>query len=221
MKKLLIAVVCFFALQTANAQVTGGVKLGLSTNDITQGDIATFRDNTDSLTLALANAGYGFHIGAFVRIPVTKLFYVQVDPMLSSSRFEYSLDSISATGVIGDLRTDYESFLNLDIPVMVGVQFKLPADISARAHAGVVGSVVLSSQSDLINIDGYTQQWDAMRFGYMLGVGADLGAFTVDLNFNGSLAQFGNDITIGNQNFQFDTRPSSTVVTVGYKLFGK
>lgn len=221
MKKLILIVALVLAVATAQAQVTGGIKLGVSTVDITQQDVATFRQDTDSLKLALTGASYGLHGGFFIRIPVTKLFYIQTEPMLGSSRFEYSLDSVSGAGVATDIRDGYESFLNLDIPAMVGLQFQLPLDLKLRAQAGVVASIVLNSQSELLDIANYSQKWDDLRWGYMLGAGIDAGAFTVDVNFNGSLSQFGNSVVIGTEEFTFDTRPSSTVITLGYKLFGK
>lgn len=221
MKKLLIAIVCIFALQTANAQITGGIKLGVSTNDVTQDDFISYRNNSDSLVLALTDAGFGLHGGAFIRIPVSKLFYVQVEPLLGSSRFNYSLDTVSASGVAADLQDGYESFRNLDLQLIAGVQLGLPADIKLRGHAGLVPSIVLSSQSDLFDTQNYVSNWNNMKFGYLLGVGADFGAFTLDVNFVSGLGQFGNDITVGTQTYQLDTRPSSTVITVGYKLFGK
>lgn len=221
MKKLLLMVALVLAVATAQAQVTGGIKLGVSTTDITQQDVATFRNDTDSLKLALTGASYGLHGGFFLRIPVTKLFYIQAEPMLGSSRYQYSLDSVTGAGVAADIRDGYESFLNLDIPAMVGLQFQLPLDLKLRAQAGVVASIVLNSQSEILDISNYSQKWDELRWGYMLGAGIDAGAFTVDVNFNGSLSQFGNSVTIGQETFNFDTRPSSTVVTLGYKLFGK
>ena len=221
MKKLLIGIICLFAMKNVNAQITGGLKLGLSTNDITQQDIATFRNDTDSLKLAVTDAGFGLHAGLFLRIPITDLLYVQTEPMLGSSRFNYTLDSISSgTGAASEIKDGYETFLNLDIPVMLGIQVGLPADITLRAQAGVVASLVLSSQSELLESEGYAQKWDSMRWGYLLGAGLDFGKITVDVNFNGSLSQFGNSVTIGTEQFDFDTRPSSTVITVGYKLFG-
>ena len=221
MKKLLIAIVCLFALQTANAQITGGIKLGLSTNDVTQDDFIAYRDNTDSLVLALTNAGVGLHGGAFVRIPVSKLFYVQVEPLLGSSKYNYSIDSVNAAGVASDLKDGYETFLNLDLKLIAGVQVGLPADIKLRGHAGLVPSIVLNSQSDLFDTENYVSNWNSMKFGYLLGAGLDFGAITVDVNFVSGLGQFGNDITIGTGTYELDTRPKSTVVTVGYKLFGK
>ena len=220
MRKLLIAVVCLFVMQTANAQITGGIKLGISTNDVTQDDFIAYRDNTDSLQLSLTNAGFGLHGGAFVRIPITKLFYVQVEPLLGSSKFEYSIDSINAAGVAQDLKEGSETFLNLDLNLIAGIQLGLPADITLRLHAGLVPSIVLSSQSDLLDNENYKSNWNAMKWGYLLGIGADLGSITLDINFVGGLGKFGNEITIGTTDYELDTRPSSTVITVGYKLFG-
>jgi hypothetical protein len=223
MKKLLIAIVCLFALQNANAQITGGIKLGLSTNDVTEADVfAAYENNsTDSLKVSLTGAKVGLHGGVFVRIPLSKLFYVQVEPLVGSSRFNYTLDSISAGGVSNDLREGYESFVNLDLKLIAGVQVGLPADIKLRAHAGLVPSIVLSNQSELWNTDTYTSEWNNMKFGYLLGAGLDFGSITVDVNFVNGLGDFGNDVTVGTNSYQLDTRPKSTVVTVGYKLFGK
>lgn len=222
MKKLLIAVICLLMMQTADAQIAAGVKLGLSTNDVTKDDVIGYRNNTDSLVLALSDAGFGLHGGIFVRIPLTKMFYVQVEPVLGSNRFNYTLTDVDTiTGVAASVVEGYESFRNLDLNLIVGLQLKLPADVKLRAHAGLVPSITLSSQSDLFDTENYMTQWNNMKFGYLLGAGVDLGAFTVDVNFVSGLGQYGNDITIGANTYQLDTRPSSTVVTVGYKLFGK
>lgn len=223
MKKLLMMVALVLAVATAQAQITGGIKLGGSTTDITRQDVGTFRNSTDTMKLALTNASFGLHAGAFLRIPVTKLFFLQVEPMLGSGRYQYSVDSISGSDVFNDVREGYSSFLNLDIPIMAGIQFQLPLDLKVRAQAGLVPSVVLNTQSELFEAKTYTENFDNFRWGYMLGAGVDVGAFTVDVNFNGNLSGLGESQTIPgtNTSLQFDTRPSSTVVTLGYKLFGK
>ena len=224
MRKLLIAIACLFVLQTANAQITGGIKLGLSTNDVTQDDfVAAYTNGSfDSLKVSLLGAGVGLHGGAFIRIPVSKLFYVQVEPLLGSSRFNYQLDSITAGGVTADVQEGFESFRNLDLKLIAGIQLGLPADIKLRGHAGLVPSIVLSNQSDLWDTQNYGATWNSMKWGYLLGVGADLGSFTVDVNFVSGISNFGNEFSVGGQSYTLDeARPSSTVVTVGYKLFGK
>lgn len=210
MKKLMLILACFFTLQAANAQIVG-LKLGVNTYDVTPQDV-NIQNGTDSLKLKLTGANYGAHGGAFFRVPIRGL-YVQADVLLSSSSMSYSLDSTNAQ----DVFTDSKTFVNLSVPLVVGYTF---FDL-LRVNAGVVGSYTLNTQSDLFDNSQYASTWDNMTWGYTLGAGIDVKKFTVDASFQGAISQFGNEVTVGGSSYALDSRPTSFVISLGYKLVGE
>ncbi len=210
MKKLLLILACFFTLQAANAQIVG-LKLGVNTYDVSPQDVNIPQNGTDDFVLKLTDAGYGLHGGVFVRVPVGNL-YVQGDVLLSSSSMSYTLDSANAQQIFADSKT----FVNLNVPIVVGYTiFDL-----LRVNAGVVGSYTLNNQSDLFSSADYSSTWNNMTWGYTLGAGVDFRKFTVDASFQGAINKFGNEVTVSGNSYELDSRPTSFVISLGYRLIG-
>jgi len=214
MKKLLIILACFFMLQTADAQ-TGGLKLGINTYNITPQDVNFVNNNGDSILMSLADANYGIHGGAFLRIPLTGRLYIEADVLLGSSSMSYTLDSFSTVNGFQQAAQDSKTFLNLTVPLKVGITLfdKL------RLNGGVVGSYTLNNQSDLFNSEEYASTWNNMTWGYQVGAGLDISKFTIDASFQGAITQFGNEVMVSGNTYALDSRPRSFVFTLGYKLF--
>lgn len=214
MRKLLIVLACVFTMQVANAQI-GGLKLGLNTYDITPQEVNFINSSGDSILMSLSDANYGIHGGAFLRVPLGGL-YIEADVLLSSSSLTYTLDSFSTGNGFQQLAEDRKNFVNLSIPLKVG----LTVFNRLRVNAGVVGNFTLNNQSDLFDSDQYESTWNNLTWGYQAGIGFDVAQFTVDASFQGALTQFGNEVAVGGSTYALDDRPRSFVFTLGYKLIG-
>jgi hypothetical protein len=211
MKKLLF-LFAFIGLThvTMQAQVfKWGVRVGLSTPDIKPKDVnpLTLKNSTDSFTLKLSDARYGFHFGGWVRLSAARIF-LQPEVNFNSTRVNYDLKSLKIGSAIND--TVKESFLNLDIPVLVG--FKLGG---IRLSGGPVGHLHLNSSSEIGDVaTDYKAKFKQMTYGYQAGMGVSFGAVGIDIRYEGNFSKFGEHINFGNNSYQFSKTPSRFLVSM-------
>ena len=99
MKKLMIFFLCLTMGQAAvQAQsIKYGLKLGISTPDIKPADVANsalrFKSGTDSFSLKVNDANYGFHAGAWVRLKLGGV-YLQPEVVFNTAKVQYKISNI-------------------------------------------------------------------------------------------------------------------------------
>lgn len=200
-----------FCLAITNISITAqtfkwGVKAGLSTPDIKPANASEIK--SDSFSLKIADANYGFHFGAWTRIGFSKV-YIQPELNLNSSRVTYRVKALKVTTSALD-SLQKESFLNLDVPVLVG--FKVG---NFRVNGGPVGHLHLTSTSDLFQVSSYKSKFNSMKFGYQAGIGLDFGALNIDIRYEGNFDKYGDHITLGGKAYNFSANPTRLLVSFG------
>lgn len=185
------------------SQVKFGLKAGVSTDfnftnlDLSQGTVDIVLEKAKS-------AEWGFQGGAFVRASFAGL-YVQPEFL-----FATATNSLTYSGLVDGQPVDElleQKFSKVNIPVLVG--FKLAF---LRVNAGPAASILITDPKELL--DGAT--YKKATFGYQAGIGMDLfNRLTLDVRYEGNLNQFGNEITIGGETFQFDDRTGALLIQVG------
>jgi Outer membrane protein beta-barrel domain len=208
MKKLLLILLCFTAVQVAtiNAQTFKyGIRGGISTPDIKPGDVDSlrFKRGTDSLKFKLSDANYGFHFGVWGRLKIAG-FYIQPEVLFNSSKVVYKLGKLNST--IDSVRN--ETFQNLDIPLMIGTKLG-----SFRINAGPVAHIRIGGKSDLTIADGFSETFKTSTWGYQLGIGFDASRVGIDLRYEGNTDKFGNQFTVAGKPFQFSKTPSRFIAS--------
>ena len=208
MKKLILLFICFSAVQltTMTAQVSYGIRGGISTPDIKPADVSEirFKSGADSFKLKLSDANYGFHIGGWVRFKISR-FYIQPEVVFNSSKVQYKYGKTTAT--VDSIRN--ETFRNLDIPIMLGTRLG-----SFRINAGPVAHIHIDGSSDLTNASGYSEKFKSSSWGYQAGIGFDAGRVGIDLRYEGNFDNFGNHLTFGGKSYEFSKAPSRLLATV-------
>ena len=195
-KSLLLIAVCFFALQSLQAQFKMGVRGGLSTMDVVPGELLiTSTDAVKQLGISVNEANYGAHIGFFMQAKMGN-FFIQPEVLFNSNTVDYKVQDFTGPNTIEIIKS--ESFQNLDIPVMMGMKYG-----PIRLQGGPVAHVHLNSTSELFDIEGYGQKFDEMTWGYQAGVGLDLWKLMIDLKYEGNFQKFGDHITFFDQDFNF------------------
>jgi len=188
------------------AQIEFGIKGGVHSYDLSNITELELIDGDLSFRLKPKSASFGFQFGLYSRV---NLLGILVEPgvLLNSTKYSYSFTDDDVTNQIID-----EHFLNLDIPLVVGI----PIFPFLKAKIGPVGHVLLDSSSDLIDIDGYSQTTDRLKYGYLLGLGLDFIKIRIEFLYEGNLSRFGDHITINESRFSFDKKPSRFLLNLGF-----
>ncbi len=187
-------------------QVELGVKAGVHSYDLSKIAELQIMDGDLDFSLQPNSASYGFQFGLYSRVKLLG-FFVEPGLLLNSTKFSYELSDGDIVDAIRE-----ESFLNLDIPMVVGI----PLIPFLKAKVGAVGHVSLDSSSDLLDIVGYSQTISRLKYGYLLGFGLDIVKLRLEIMYEGNLDNFGDHITLNGNTFEFDKKPSRFLINVGY-----
>ena len=206
MRRIIVLAVCFTLVQLSlQAQtVKFGVKIGISTPDIKPADVNPI--TSDSILLKVADAGYGFHVGGWMRLRSGN-FMFQPELLFNSSKVTYSAKALKGTAIADTLKK--ETFNNIDFPLMLGVKLS-----GIRLMAGPVGHLHLSSSSELSEIKSYSEEFNSLTWGYQAGIGADFGKIAIDIRYEGNFNKYGDHIIISGKPYSFDKKPSRFLVSM-------
>lgn len=203
---ILLFVLAFAKGNDSFAQFTIGIKGGvnfsqLKTDFQTQSFGNNLQQSLDTKT--------GYVGGVYMRIG-TK-FFVQPEFVFSAKGGSVNILKGGSTTTSQTLSIEYTNF---DIPVMIG--FKVGP---LRLNAGPMASFKISDKGLDEELKAYSsnvgQSFKNASYGYQAGGGLDLGAFSVDLRYEGSLSEVsGNKFN----NINFTQRGNLWQMTLGLRL---
>jgi len=215
MKKSLF--VLFMLMSTLSfSQFEIGLKAGVSSPELSPESILIpnsiiIGNGGNTSEISIADAKYGYHLGLYTRISIANIF-IEPSFLFNSASVDYNLEEqIFDTGVISTIAN--ETYNNLDIPLMVGIKLGF-----FRLQGGPVAHIFLDSASDLTNFSGYRQKFKDATYGVQGGIGVDFWKIRLDLNYETQLSEFGGEIIIDGETYQFDQRPSRLIASVGYRF---
>jgi len=201
----IVIILLFSGMQALYAQV--GIKLGVHSFDIDSPIDLVFPDNSE---IKFRDAKLGFQGGLYGKVDLSAIF-LETRLMLHSTSVEYTLNGDG--GGLGE-NVLSESFTNLDIPLLVGINVAF-----LDVYGGPVAHIHLNSTSDLVDIRDYGQRFSTANYGWRAGVGTQIGSISVGIEYEGNFSRFGDHITIAGQPFDFGETPSRLILNLGLKLF--
>lgn len=166
----------------------------------------------------------GFHFGAFARFKILAVF-IQPELIFSQTNAGINLnpEGFDALGVANDVKTTKITYNNFDVPVLLGFKFG-PAHICA----GPVATFKLNSKIDdatkqlLEDIESENDMnvftvTKAATFGAQIGTGLTIAKkVTLDVRYEFGLSKLGDQVTIGEQEFNTDQRGSQFIGSIGW-----
>jgi hypothetical protein len=157
----------------------------------------------------------GYHFGAFARIKVLAIY---IQPELYFSHTEAAID-FREEGAAGEVLESSATinYNNFDIPVLVGMKLG-----PARFNLGPVASFKLApkvqdAQSQVENIESFSDATELATFGGQVGVGIDiLKKVTLDIRYEFPLSKLGDQVTVGGNSFNTDQRQTQFMASIGW-----
>ncbi|MFP4060982.1 MAG: porin family protein [Bacteroidota bacterium] len=206
MKKIVVIhLLCWMILSSLSAQVKFGLRGGVSSSSILTDELITITEGVEEYHIENSNARLGFHMGLISRIEFFNL-YLQPELLYSNTGGE-----VKVTDVIeNEVNFRDMTFNKIDIPVLVGTKIG-----PTRLQAGPVGSFIISEDANVLNRATYEENYKNMTIGFQVGGGIDLWMLAIDLKYEGNLSKLGDNVTIGDQDYDFDTRNPQWIFSVG------
>jgi len=209
MKKLIfLTITAMFLFTTANAQLFQyGLKAGVNFSTLSMDDL-TIGSGAEAYDLITGESVTGYQVGLMTRINVAMIF---VQPELYFNAVGGTVEQVATGGATELLDV---TFNRVDIPLLVGVKLD-----PARINAGPVGTVVLSSTNELVELAGAGAATlsDDFTWGFQAGIGLDLfSKLALDARYEGSLSRFGEAFEIAGTSYNLDARPTSWIISLGY-----
>ena len=205
----LVIIMTLFLCVVSQAQTRFGIKAGINTVDIDKDEISVSdSEGRKQLKVAINEANYGINLGIFL-LAKSKRFYFQPEVLYSSNSTNFRVDSTGGLGGYLD-RVFKEKYQNLDIPLMFGLRFDF-----LRVGVGPVGHVFLNSTSELLDFDGYSQDFQDLTLGYQAGIGIDLSSINIDFRYEGNFTNYGDHFNFFGKKVPFDTKPERFIGTIG------
>lgn len=201
MKKFILIFFCLGFFASANAQFKFGLRAGLNSHyvkadDFTQGQYTISQ---------VKGAKVGFHGGLMMQVSFFGVF-LQPELLLSSVGNEIEIENL------GEVNLATQKFTKLDIPVLIGKRFE-----AFRIGAGPVATIMLNSTSELEDLTGIKEKFSTSKIGFQAGVGVDIAqSIALDLKYEGSLTKLGKGVNIGGTEYDFDSRASQIIFSIGF-----
>ncbi len=211
--KYIIAIaILILSINVGQAQLEGGVKIGLSNYDYANPDfgIVTLLNDRDEpeYKLSVDDINWGYHFGGFCRLSVWKLF-LQVEALGNSATVDYKIEDLQDEEAADKFLK--EQFTTLDIPVQLGIKMKW-----FNIHGGINGHLPLTHLSELRTIEGYDLDIQNFSFSYLGGIGVDVWKLRFDLRYELSTTLFGDTIQYGGNEYKFENNDNRLLLSVGY-----
>ncbi|MFW5886196.1 MAG: porin family protein [Bacteroidota bacterium] len=205
---LILAILPVFVLGAFSQNFMLGPKAGLSFSQLRVSE--TYQVGENLVIIDDGAQKYGYHLGAFARFGYES-FFLQPELYYTSSGGTLEIDSDVAVQQIVELKYD-----KIDFPVLGGLKFD-----NLRVEIGPVFSVLLNSSPNTINnvLDEIETDYSLVTMGIQAGIGLDVGALVIDLKYEDGLSQFGQEITIGNQNFNMNLKNPQVLLSLGINFF--
>lgn len=194
------------------AQLRLGLRGGLSTTQIKAEQLNIFNDGgIQELGIAIENANYGLHGGIFVQAVIGS-FFIQPEALFNSSTVDYRVQDFRSGNL--DEQILREEYRYLDIPIMMGFKFG-----PLRLQGGAVGHLYLGNDTQLSRLEGYSQDFDELSYGWQTGIGIDIWRFLIDVRYEGNFNRFGDHIVIDGENYDFRDQPARIIASIGFSFF--
>ena len=215
MKKLSVFLfILLFSVPVFSQFIKFGIKAGAESNKTPEYNIS-FAPSIFSnyIITPQNNTSWGFHGGIFTRIKI-QMLYIQPEVIFASNSYDYEVANIyhwsSAIYPKPDIKS--QKFNRLSVPILVGMEFG-----PVRINAGPVAAIQIGSPKALIDDPNFKKMYKDAVWGFQAGIGFDiLETLTLDFRYAGSLGErYGNEVTIGNQNYKLDHGQKSFLVSIG------
>ncbi len=165
----------------------------------------------EEFTFDIAQVKASYLIGAGTKYNIAP-FYFMGEVQYNKREYVYDVQyTYPGFGRTEDIQQYRESMHMINIPLSVGVDIGV-----MEVYSGFLPQIVLSQQSELEKVNGYSQKLNSVRFGWHSGVAAKVANVRIGLNWQMDFNNYADHIYFNNENLVMLGRPSRLYGMLSY-----
>lgn len=165
----------------------------------------------DEFTFDLAQVRASYYVGVGAKYDL-KPFFLSADALYNRREYIYNVTyTFPGFGRTEQAQLMTESMNVINIPLTFGVDLGI-VDVTS----GFLPQVILSQESDLSGINGYSQKLDRLRFGWHSGLAANIKDLRVGLSWQMDFNNYGDHAYIREQNLELQGRSNRFLGSLTY-----
>ncbi len=167
----------------------------------------------DEFTFDLSTVKASYFIGVGARYDVKPFFFL-AEAQYNKRQYVYDIAyTFPGFGRTEEAIQYTESMHVINLPVSIGVDLGIVDVIN-----GFVPQVIVSHQTDLENIRGYSDNLKPIRFGWHSGIAANVANMRIGLDWQMDFNNYADHIYVNDQNLALAGRSSRIVGTLSYNF---
>jgi hypothetical protein len=209
----LILVLLTSLLTTAGSQITMTFSAGVSPQQTPESHYIFVNRSTprDEFTFDLAQIKSSYFVGVGAKYDLEPFFFT-AEAQYNKREYIYDISyTFPAFGRSGQ-DIQYSEYMNvINVPVSLGVDLGA-VDVSS----GFLPQLIVSQQSDLEGITGYSQKLKRLRLGWHTGLAVNINQLRVGVNWQMDFNNYVDHAYVREQSLRLQGRPTRVIGTVGY-----
>lgn len=165
----------------------------------------------DEFTFDLAEVKASYYVGFGAKYDL-KPFFLAADALYNRREYLYNVSyTFPEFGRTDQERIMTESMNVINVPLTFGVDLGI-VDVTS----GFLPQIVISQDSDLSDLPGYSQKLDRLRLGWHSGLAANIKDMRVGLSWQMDFNNYADHAFINDQNLTLPGRSSRFLATMTY-----
>jgi hypothetical protein len=215
MKKLiLLALVLCASFMSLDAQWSGYMTAGISpeSNPVNAPLIVNRHNPTEEFLFNMVQVKTQYFLGIQVRYDLGTNFFVGTGATYTQRKSIYSMQYIlrREKGTYQELQEIEDQII---LPLSIGVKLK-----SFEITSGLLGFVSLAKQTELNQMDGFSDQSDKVQMGWHAGAGINLNKVFFGIEYQSAMNRTGMGKSVHQQSLELMNVPGQCVFNIRYKF---
>ena len=217
MKKQFYLLACLVAgfISNAGAQITMTFTAGVAPQQTPESHYIFVNRSTprDEFTFDLAQIKAAYFVGVGAKYDLNP-FFITAEAQYNKREYIYDVSYTFPEFGRTETTVQYSEYMNVvNVPLSLGVDLGL-VDVSS----GFIPQLIVSQQSDLENVSGYSQKLKKLRFGWHTGLAVNINQLRVGVNWQMDFNNYVDHAYVRNQSLRLQGRPTRVLGTLSYQF---
>ncbi len=204
-----------FSTKDVQAQFSVVTSMGIAPQQTPNGNYILVNRSAPKteFTFNLSQVKASFFLGAGTRFDMHPFFFM-AEAQYNKREYVYDIDYTYPAFGRSEQTIQYAETMHVvNLPVSVGVDIGF-----IEVTSGFITEFIVSHQSELENISGYSDDLSPVRFGWHSGLAAKLSKFRIGANWQMDFNNYADYAYVNNESLRLQGKPSRIVGFISYQF---